>query len=368
MNCHLKEIAGANGARELFVTVTPDESGSDPEAMLRTAAGVLHESGARPIRERLFAPAGKLDAMRTAAHEALIGAGPRARAEFHAGANGPCGGVQLHGLISGSEIAPLLLADGACGGVSFTDGGTRYALTSGLSADEGDGPAQSRRCFDRTELLLAGAGLSLHDVARTWFYMHDILGWYGPFNTVRNTLFIERGLMRKGQPPGDVTVPASTGMGVRPASGARVSLEAFAAAGTDAALRRHAAAGAQRSAFEYGSAFARSAECRTPGGRTLFVSGTAAIDTQGRTCHLGDAASQTRMTLQNVLAVLTTAGMRPNDVVEAVAYCKTPGIAAHFCRTWRREIAWPWLVVVGDVCRDDLLFEAEVTAVAGAGS
>jgi enamine deaminase RidA (YjgF/YER057c/UK114 family) len=127
-------------------------------------------------------------------------------------------------------------------------------------------------------------------------------------------------------------------------------------------VKRFAAMGRQRCAYEYGSAFARAAETRTPAGRTVFISGTAAIDQEGHTCHLNDPAGQIRMTIHNILAVLRDAGCSGQHVVEAMAYCKTPEVAEVFNKNWRSEIHWPWMTVIGDVCRPDLLFEAEVTA------
>jgi hypothetical protein len=68
------------------------------------------------------------------------------------------------------------------------------------------------------------------------------------------------------------------------------------------------------------------------------------------------------MTLDNVQAVLADSACGAGDVVQAMAYCKTPAIAAQFARDFQAALAWPWVVIVGDVCRDDLLFEVEVTA------
>jgi enamine deaminase RidA (YjgF/YER057c/UK114 family) len=94
----------------------------------------------------------------------------------------------------------------------------------------------------------------------------------------------------------------------------------------------------------------------------VFVSGTAAIDEAGRTCCPGDAPGQIRMTLENVLAVLSDMRCSPRDVVQAMAYCKTPAVAERFAADFQATLSWPWVVVVCDICRDDLLFEVEVTA------
>jgi enamine deaminase RidA (YjgF/YER057c/UK114 family) len=175
-------------------------------------------------------------------------------------------------------------------------------------------------------------------------------------------LFIDRGLLRRGQKASEAQVPASTGMGVAPAGGGRVALELFAVSGPKGSVKRYAASGKQRSAYEYGSAFARASEAQTPAGRTVFVSGTAAIDEAGATCFVDDAKGQIRMTIDNLLAVLRDTRCAPRHVVQAIAYCKTKEIAEYFQHEWIPEVPWPWVVVIGDVCRPDLLFEAELTA------
>jgi len=35
--------------------------------------------------------------------------------------------------------------------------------------------------FDTAERLLAREGFTFRNVARTWYYLRDILAWYGPF-------------------------------------------------------------------------------------------------------------------------------------------------------------------------------------------
>ena len=68
-------------------------------------------------------------------------------------------------------------------------------------------------------------------------------------------------------------MPASTGIGVSPVLG-RIAMDVFAAWGGQDAVAQFQAAGNQRSACEYGSAFARAARVRTPGGVSVFCSGT----------------------------------------------------------------------------------------------
>jgi hypothetical protein len=50
------------------------------------------------------------------------------------------------------------------------------------------------------------------------------------------------------------------------------------------------------------------------------------------------------------------------DVIQATAFCKTAEIEKLF-RKHCSDLAWPSLAVIADVCRNDLLFEMEATAV-----
>jgi len=355
-----RSVESAKGA-EHFLTVTPDGNGGDrPAEMFAAIDRVLEAKGARNCRERVFVPQGQFQEFQEARSQAAHHRPREVLCDWlSAGGRGQVGGVQAYA-VRGPTDWHTYTAGGAAA-LAFRQNGCRWLISGGVTSPQGgEGPEQTRAVFEQGEAPLGQAGMGLHDVARTWLFMHEILGWYGSFNDVRNRLFVERGLLRKGS--GDAPlVPASTGMGVTPATG-QVALELFAAAGPSAHITRYSASGKQRSAYEYGSAFARAAEMHTPAGRSVFVSGTAAIDASGATCFIDDPKGQIRMTIDNVIAVLRDTNCRPSDVVQAIAYCKTPQVMEIFAAGWKEEVPWPWLTVIGDVCRPDLLFEVEVTA------
>jgi enamine deaminase RidA (YjgF/YER057c/UK114 family) len=353
------------GAKEIYVSAHPD-TGTTAEAreMFAAVDAVVKSYGATACRERVFVPEGQLDAFQAARKSAYNGKSERIPADWLcAGAAGAVGGIQTHAIVGPTEWQPLRY-DGRLVGWTFRQEGCQWLVTGGLTAPNTseDGPHQAKALLAEGEAILSKAGMKLSDVARTWFYMDHILSWYTPFNEVRNRLFIERGLLRRGGWGDAPLVPASTGMGVTPACGGRVALELFAADGPEAHTVKYSATGKQKSAYEYGSAFARAAEVHTPAGRTVFVSGTAAIDAAGVTCCIGDPPGQIDMTINCVQAVLNQAHCAPSNVVQAIAYCKTLKVANDFYQMRRTESNWPWILVIGDVCRDDLLFEAEVTA------
>ena len=127
-----------------------------------------------------------------------------------------------------------------------------------------------------------------------------------------------------------------------------------------------AAIGRQQCAFDYGSAFSRASRASSPAGKTVFISGTASIDVKGNTTHIGDAKGQIATTIENVRAVLRDMNCQDGDVVQVVAYCKTAEVEGVF-EEFRSQLNWPWITTIGDICRDDLLFEIEAAAMPQAG-
>jgi 2-iminobutanoate/2-iminopropanoate deaminase len=83
--------------------------------------------------------------------------------------------------------------------------GTASVDDEGRSIHVGDIRAQSWRTFENIEALLASEGADWHDVVRTTCYLRDMSRDYDPFNEVRHSFYLDRGL----EP-----FPASTGIQV----------------------------------------------------------------------------------------------------------------------------------------------------------
>lgn len=365
--CDVRVIESAS-ATELYVTATPSGAGTprrQAEEMYAAVTRVVREAGAAVVGERLFASgdamAGALAARAAAYGDLDDGVAPTLLGTR--AVDGAVVGAQVHAVRGVGTPQVHRGADGVPLARTFECDGYRYLTATAMRAPRlADGAAQTRAVFEQAEELLTRAGASLLDIARTWIWMDEILSWYGDLNRVRTAFFTERGVMSV---PG--RMPASTGIGVSPAAaGARVAIDLFAAWGKPDAVSRFHAAGNQRSAYEYGSAFARAARAKTPGGATVFCSGTAAIDAMGATCYLDDVAGQVRMTVENVGAVLRDMECREDDVVQALAYCANAEVKECFLEEYAPRLPWPCLTMTGDVCRSNLLFEVEVTACPGA--
>jgi enamine deaminase RidA (YjgF/YER057c/UK114 family) len=237
--------------------------------------------------------------------------------------------------------------------------GRAYLALSGVSDLQHEQPAdQARAMMQKVEAALKKLGADFLAVPRTWMWLKDILTWYGDFNQVRTTFFKEWGLIGAGSRQ---SMPASTGIGLGPANGGHCAMDLMAVLEPTDCTRYLQTTGKQHCAFKYGSAFSRAASSIMPAGETVFVSGTASIDADGATTHLDDATGQINATIENVRAVLSEMQCRDDDVVQVIAYCKTTEIEKVF-NSIKGKLAWPWITVICDICRPDLLFEIEATA------
>lgn len=226
----------------------------------------------------------------------------------------------------------------------------------GLSPDGDNSPqAQTRRMIQHARKLLTARGSDYSSVSRTWFYLSDILGWYPRFNEARSAEYAAMQIMPTG---GDILLPASTGIGGDNPHGAKACMDLMAVTGRD--IERLSNPG-QKDAFEYGSAFSRAAAVPMSDHTLLQLSGTAAIDEQGRSLYPGDVSSQIEATFDKVEMLIQKRGASLPDACAATAFFKRAEDAPVFdeiCqkRGLDRDVC---VCVVADVCREELLFELD---------
>jgi enamine deaminase RidA (YjgF/YER057c/UK114 family) len=75
-------------------------------------------------------------------------------------------------------------------------------------------------------------------------------------------------------------------------------------------------------AYDYGSAFSRGMRIDLNGLTILLISGTASIDDEGRTVHLGDFRAQLRRTFDNITKLLAAEGATWHDIVRTTCYLR----------------------------------------------
>jgi enamine deaminase RidA (YjgF/YER057c/UK114 family) len=351
------------GVEEIFATVVP--KGDDPfGALCPKVREMLQNLSAEILDLRVFGSLSDYPKCKAILREHFPDVDwPMVYIDGEGCMGGTVAGVQLHA-VSGSPVQTIRL-DGKPVGRVFETDSARFLILGDLQSHDPSSPrtSQAGHSIGRMEAALHEARMDLTHVVRTWFYVTDILDWYGEFNAVRTDIYTERGLFGK-------YVPASTGIGGRNPWGLAVVGSALAVQpnGTGVSVREIPSP-LQGPAGDYGSSFSRAAEISAPDLRSVFVSGTASIDGEGDTVHLGDAKAQVSHTFEVVGAILESRGLGFADVPRANAYFKDPkdaGVLPAFLR--KHGLAESRVVVSHhDICRDDLLFEMEVDAVDAVG-
>lgn len=358
-------------ATEIYITATPGKKGPPEEQAKEIFSGIrdtIREKKAHILQEKIFGTQGgmaKVLRVRTATYGDIDdGVRPSAlcgKEDMCA----PLAGVQVHAIISDAKPQVIFLDGIPCGRVIRLPG-RAYLTLSDIRAEQhtqkaGDPSEQAKVMMEKSESVLKQFGADYLSVPRTWMWLSDILNWYDDFNHVRNTFFTERGLIGRGSRQ---SMPASTGIGLYPAGDSKCAMDLTALLVPANSIQFLGAIGRQQCALEYGSAFSRASRSITPAGETVFVSGTASIDAGGATTNVGDALGQINTTIDNVRAVLRDMDTADEDVVQVVAYCKTTDVEKVFDSV-KGSYPWPWVTVICDICRSDLLFEIEATAMPG---
>jgi len=359
--CGLDVITIERGSlAELAITMLPlpGESAGD---LMRRLAGTLGSRGARVLKLDVFgarsACAAGLEALWMALGE---DAPPVTWVEGAPCSEGAIAGLQAHA-VSGAPVENVRLG-GRTVGRAFEDRDARYVFFGDLCSAERDvsRARQTRLSLEMLEAALQAADMSFYDVVRTWFYNDDILDWYDAFNQVRNDFFAERRVFER-------FMPASTGIGAMNAAGSALVAGALAVKPKrEGVVCGPVASLLQGSPHDYGSSFSRAVRIAAPDCRRVLISGTASIEPEGRTAHVGDVDAQVALTMRIVGAILESNRMSLADVTRAVAYFKRASDAAAMGR-WAASTAAPGLPLVvteAVVCRDELLFEIELDAVA----
>ena len=282
------------GRLESYITAVPTPGGShrnQAREVFGEVKRILAANNAVLLQERVFASQdamATLPAIRDEIYGDLDDGVPPSWLLTPKTAVGEVAGVQVHALRSDSPVSVIEMAGKPAGRV-IKWGDCRYLAVSGLVPTvNGSLDAAAQSLLEDTESILRQAGCEFQSLTRTWFWLGDILSWYDVFNGVRTEFFSKRGMI--STQPGGEDLPASTGIGVRPRGEAPCALDFVTVTGPCRLNTNLLAAGNQNSAFRYGSAFSRAAKAATPAGETVYVSGTAAIDAEGRTQHIGDPA------------------------------------------------------------------------------
>jgi enamine deaminase RidA (YjgF/YER057c/UK114 family) len=349
------EEEDASAAREVYARIT--------EALSNRRMTIVHERIFGSLRAEAVVLRERTDGM-------FMQHVPLGCPVTYVGADPPWGeglsGVIIHAVsIDNVDDAWTIMdGDSPCG-CGWRRNGATYLQLQNIQEQAGGRSDQVRGILERAEGILLRNGAAYKDVARTWFYLSDILDWYPDFNKTRSEKYGEFGIMPG---PGDsrLMLPASTGIGAGAPSGAAASMDLLAVVENDErtpSVRKLTNRG-QLDAFRYGAAFSRGAVISEDDVTVIQVSGTAAIDEHGVSLYPGDIRSQINCTLDKVQTLLGQERAGLGDICAATVFVKRPEYAEVF-----RQVAvdrgladLPAVCVVADVCREELLFEIDAEA------
>jgi enamine deaminase RidA (YjgF/YER057c/UK114 family) len=378
-----RHVVPRAGRYDVYVTCVASSPISDGVALgefFDEVAAAAGGDGMKVLQGKIYGLCARRGAILQAAQSAFEhrGLDPDFPTTFLEGA--PCGGgvlagAQIVGTIPAAHMERRVEVDtirhqGTVVGRSMRAAGYRMVFLSGITGGDSShesAAVQAQQMFRNAAALLQRQDLSPRHIIRTWIYLPHLLRWYGEFNRVRTACFRELGII---DDHGKGLLPASTGIQGERADGEEcfmdlLAIESMSGSAPVAIPMRNVR---QNEASEYGSSFSRGMAVYTDAPPTLYVSGTASIDPSGRTVYHGDPQGQIVETLLNVAALLDVHAATLRDIRQATAYCKDE----RTYRVFERVVSLlgltgvPFVPVIADVCRDELLFEIDCIAVAAA--
>ncbi len=377
-------LAPENSHTQYYLTASADGSKSgwdSAEDIFSELAATLEKYGIRPIQEQIYGLRSARKDLLAIREKALAAhriepALPFAYIEGRPVGRGDWRGVQVWGVGPGSTKRPPEVVTVDCPGRRrgrlWSAQGFKLLYIPSITGSErnasepsGAAPLQAERMFSNARTALRAHGFSYCNVARTWIYIRRLLDWYGDLNKVRNALYRDREFF--GAPAAEDAFPASTGIQGRCGEEECVmNLLAVDVDGTrqDLLPRPILHTARQGQAFAYRSAFSRAMALRMGDVETIYISGTASINSAGESVYPGDREGQTLQMLLSIASLLEEQGGGLENICTATLYCANREVFETYRRMARllRLPAFPTIAVLADVCRPELLIEMEATA------
>jgi enamine deaminase RidA (YjgF/YER057c/UK114 family) len=247
-------------------------------------------------------------------------------------------------------------ADGRCFDAHLYGlGGSKY-MCAGNIYGTGSTYEETYSMFSAAKDLLQIEGMEFRDVIRTWIQLRHMERDYDEFNRGRRDFFRDNGISLR---------PASTGIQGSPARADTDILLSFYAIRASRPLEvAIMTTPTLNEAWTYGSDFSRGLRVVESNRTALYISGTASVDEEGRTAHLGDTAAQIERMLLNIETLLSAQNASFSDLVSAITYLKDKSEADVLRKILKQRGLGdlPNALVEADICRDNLLCEMEAVA------
>ncbi len=365
-----REFAGHDGARECFLIVEPDPALNFEEQLQSVEmqyAGAIAAANLSPdsaVFRRIFLS--DVINQQPSVQNTAIGRVDGTTAVSIVG-QPPTGGAKIamlaYHLASDSPLTKRRLSSHD---LLVEHHGFRHLWSTQLCAQARDhfvDPAeQTSRIFGELVQSLERADATLRDhCVRTWLYLKDVDVFYQGMVDERRSLFEAQGLTA------DSHYIASTG--IEGACGDRfdvVSMDAYSALDTSPRQIEYLKSLTQLSSTnKYGVTFERGTKVAYADRAHLYISGTAAIDADGRVVHPGDVIKQLERALVNVDALLLAGNSCSKDLMYLLVYLRDVSdhgrVDSYLARRFPNL---PVVILHAAVCRPEWLIEVEGEAIA----
>jgi enamine deaminase RidA (YjgF/YER057c/UK114 family) len=233
-------------------------------------------------------------------------------------------------------------------------------LVDSTADEHSDSETQTERVFSYLQKKLSELNATIeHSVLRTWIYSPHVDADYPGIVKARKDIFERINLTKETHYIASTGIQGGTG-----GRFTRVSMDAYAVIGIpEKNIRYIHAPEFLCPTHHYGVTFERATAVKLGQTDFLFISGTASIDKNGNIVHPGDVEKQTLRTLQNISALLDSAGFVKEDLSSFIVYLRDIadyGFTKPLIDQYRDHL--PAVYVKAPVCRPGWLIEIEATA------
>jgi enamine deaminase RidA (YjgF/YER057c/UK114 family) len=255
-------------------------------------------------------------------------------------------------------------------GTTYQTPNSRYLYLYGLKNNNSNETKSTyenlKEFFNRIELYIIENNFLPKDILRTWIYVSDINKDYADFNKARKEFFEKNEI---GYSSDFNELPASTCIGgSSPESKFSINLVCADKKEMFPKIKRiynELQNEAEGNAYLFRPTFSRALLVEDENFSELQISGTASINDSGETVYKNDPYNQIKKTILNVSALLRQTNQNFNDLCESTCFFKKPEYFNYYTDVLHelRIDIFPSTFIIGDICRDDLLFEFDGVAI-----
>lgn len=224
--------------------------------------------------------------------------------------------------------------------------------------------------FSKIEKLIDKCNFKANDIIRTWVYINDIKSNYEKFNTARRKFFENHSISYSTN---SNDLPASTCIEGKADTNSNISIDLVcidknSAKTNNTNIRRiynKYQNEPEGNTYLFKPTFSRAISIENNNYKEIQISGTASINEYGETLYVNDGYKQIENTLMNIKEILSSNKMSFEDICQATCFFKDRIYYFDYLNVLEKMKinSITSSLVIGNVCREDLLFEIDAVAI-----